>query len=1698
MLSSASRFARSLRSNSIARSCIWGEGMFTRRVAYVFFGIMAIGSATIAAGYQSKSLAPPLQPPLGGSNARIVPGAGALSSPRALVGSKAIHKAIAEAAAPSLSLIQSIQAPMTAVANGVLYIEPSEQYPPQEASQPNSAPALSQSLKLRPLSVHEGYHFPHTNSSRPLVHGALPLEVTTEGANNTGVTPWWTYEEGQIGGVGQYLINVANGNLLIQASDMAVPQRGADMTFVRTYNSFSQHDYNNSDGSIVNNYGDGWTNTFDAHIAYNDLSNGTGVSVFDGNGARIDYSKTCEGACIYNAPPGVTAFLYFDSSNDNYYWTSSDGVVQEFYDPNNSTGVAGRLKEIWGRNENTFLAFNYYFDTGGSDSTHLSKIEVSSDSTAQNSSYYATLIFSNFTMSNHSTRRLLSKLIWPDGQTNVTYTYDTSGRLSVVDEPANNAAGTTVAQWYLWNAPYLISTVNGGVWANSNGNAGGFIGFNFIGNALLVADFYGWVNPVVPVPSANPALIQPNFAANYGVAISNPYRQVGIWNTSSQPQPIATPAPAPTGAAACTSSSTVISMDTDGHETVYCWDSSNRVVQTDVWTGSTYLITKETWNAANDRTSFVDPRSQETDYAYDANDNLIAVAKPPQAVGSPRPTTYYSYDSNNNLTAMCDPVESDAAHMDWQTPPPSSDSLCSTAKGFSHFVTIAYVSPAPSYEPFNEIHKVTTPLGYHQTFAYNTSAQDGSDYGLATAITGDGITQFNNTSRTPSGEYYYDFTGNVICSSADGGNSWSVNQYDSFGLGRLLESADPDDASLTQSACPTKSPGIPGSTIVDTRSYYADGSLETSQTPAELAANVESSYTYDLDGNQLSETHNFGYNNGQGDEAPATTTDVYDGADRLVQVELPIDLSDGNLYPWYTNYLYDLTQNSDVELQGMSSGLLAHGNIFTTEEYLGFNPNGTWTDVSGAAYDALDRPTMLYKYPPCNPGNNPPITGDIICSEAPVATQNSYDASSSTLGLLSSAISPLSVTSTYTYDLDDEMTGVSFNDGGVTPNRTYAYDLDGRDTSVTSATYGSEQYQYDADGRVETVTEPTGGGVTVPAVLTYQYYGDSTRQSLVVTATPFPENSTPLFQYAYRTDGMPSALKYDTTNVSGNLSWLFTPAGRPKSQVDPNGTQSDTYDNYGRVATLAVPEGTYNSFTFDHEGDIVSVKGYDNDAQTITNWYTDRGDIAETVPSINPKYWPFSASSYADGYNNTSSTNCDVPGACSQGPPLVGFDARNAVAISGITGQYGSQCLEGNCDYSIVKYLFDNAGRPTSTQGSWCVDSGNHCNSGAVTNTFDAENHVVSTTKAWQLVPSSSCGSSSASGIPQELISGAAYTYGWGPTGQVIIDGSESLHYDGGSLLYSSNSSTGVDDIKVGYVADIIGSGVDVIDRDYAGIASGYHTSTGFSRWDPQLGMQACSPPQSDDQTPSPGMGGPYDTAPLLSLRTDGYWDGREQIQGDRTFDPYSNSWTTPDRDPGSIGDPMSQSAYMWNRNNPETNSDPSGFDSGNCDYRCLGIVTPAPIATPLQLKPSEPLNRGVPSRDGPRRNGGARQPCSGGGIPTTVHLPPGASWSKEFLAGFEHGPIPIGMSADVGQGGRFDYQRWSSVLRGGEKINIYYRPASNFGEGVYFNGAGWSEWAMDKVGEFYASTHSPPGTADVDEPLWNEGWNYAGANCRH
>ncbi len=1491
---------------------------FAKRFGSISLTIIAIGSAALAAGHQTKAGAPTVQPPLIRQHL-IVGTPSPMPTPTSSAGT------------PQYPILPGA---------GVVVAEPS-----MAAQPPNSGyqqPNLGSNQMLRPHNLFLSTARLSPQSTRPtLGHRVKNQTVNSGSPSGTGINHWWTYEEDAIPGIGKYMINVGTGNLLVQADDMAVANKGIELAFRRTYNSFSTHDYANSDGSVPNNYGDGWTNTFDAHVSPNTAGF---WSVYDIDGARYDYGSTyvSGGQTCYTPPVGQFATLCSDGAN-GLYWTKKTGTVYYFFATVGVTPVlVGRLHEIFGRHHNNHLLFQYYADaTKPLTYQYLNKITVTTEANA-----VSTLFFGDVPIQG-STYRELAAIFFPDNVTRVNYAYASNNAggasLAETDEPSNgsttNLTGNLVPQQYTYTT--RLDKVSSPRWVVSRGPTPGpttsptdGTQLEFVYNtgpfALASVTYTTNADPLIPASSNGAPNSVPASQVQSGYSPA-PY----LSRTVSVNYPSPTSENCASGAAAATDWS-----DSYGHHTAYCVDSSQRVVESHEYTGDsapgpTYLTLKQGWDSNSDLTSTKDARGNQTDYAFDSNGNTIAVAAP--AVGGIRATSLYLYDSNNNVLAYCDPVWSNTNGKNWS--PPASPQACPQQSGV---MQLTWGPPTGGVDPFGELQTMTKPLGYSTTFAYALGPQGGNDYGLPTSATGSQINQLAGPAVTPTQNFSYDASGNLICySKATSGPTptpapsispipapttatWAL-AYDQDS--RVTQIADPDDGStLSVNACGKASNST---TTVSYKYYYPNGQLQETETAAQHALDQTPpspgvnfppggvSYQYDADGNATMEVHNHGF-------AQGLTQKWYDGEDRLVEVLLPYEgrqfddqgANDGSS-AWSTRYIYDLTQGGTVSI-GSTTGIAAHENLFKTQENFGT----AWSDVKGNAFDALDRTTAKYAYAP---GVNGLKTWS-----------STYDATSGTLGLLSTSVDPLSEVATLTYDaMGRELQVVYSGDNGLTPGETYAYDEDGRTLSITSNTNPSQeqQYTYDADGNKLTSVEPSSLGSA--ATLTNVYYSNGWRKSLAVSSQTLTQTSPPLFQYAYRGDGR---LAWQKSNyLSANVfAKLYTAAGRLAGQFDPVGATAYGYDSYGQESSLhlAVPGAstTIGNYAYDAEGSLTQ-KTFSG-LNPTTNSYNLRGEIVHSTwpgPGVG-KFAAHSVHGYMQPINNNQCSGT-CPG---DGLDAVVVDGFNAVALSD-----GPPCPLGDCG-APQTWAYDNAGRMTTEQLRFYLTQ-KYSGLGTETRTYDALNRTeAQNSQPWPLT----CGGYGSDSINVY----DTRTYTWGPNGhpEEIVSTSTAnfgqqtadrrLHWDGDQLLFTSGTGQ-LDDLKVDTTADFTPqdanfTGLTMWDRDLDGAAFSMHNTNG------EAGITAHSPYGLDHCAAHNTTGFPAsfgwvfsgsnqevaNAGLIIEPRTDGIFDGINTIQGVRTYDDAASTWTSPDAYAGEVDDPMSQKSYMWNRNDPVLYSDPSGY----------------------------------------------------------------------------------------------------------------------------------------------------------------------------
>jgi YD repeat-containing protein len=1264
----------------------------------------------------------------------------------------------------------------------------------------------------------------------------------------TGYHPWWTYKTETSPGIGNVFVNVGSGNMMLDAVDMNVPHKGVPLVYKRTFNSQSSHDVLGSDGTQASVTGNGWTSTYDAHLSGDDVAGP--LTVWDDTGARFDY--TWNGSS-WIPPMGEHSTLVSDGQC-GFLWTNKSGVTLYFVRLSQGTcpsswslygGYAGRLRQIFGRNHNTYLTLNYAWVAGNASATgRIASISVQAESGLQ-----ATL-----NLSDVAGYQVVTSLTRPDG-TLVNYNYGSGGYLTGISHPRNsNANSTTETYGYGQQQPGIttMSWAAGPKWNEAclEGNCGadgGYLYFSYQFGAatvdsanMLQIDHYAAVNPTI-ADGISSGPIHAGYSPSYTDYLIEYFTTGnGAWPTF---------------------------RDSDGHAVNWVVDGSYRATQTQAFVGgSTYLTENQSWDNNNNLVSYVDPRGNETDAAYDAAGNPVAVARP----GSPRPTTLIDYDAFGNVQAVCDPAQT-FPNGTWSGQyTAGSDTYCTSLLGSSNHQSFAYTYPA--YEPYGQLSSITSASGYVRAIYYDAASQAGMDFGLPTRVAGTGITQFDSaTQRIPSSSARYDQNGNVICFMADSSSSaTAVMTYDA--MNRLLKSADPDDSSLTSSAC-AKTAGIAGSTIVTTRTYNPDGSLATSQSPSEAAAGYGTVYSYDYDGNTTAVSP---YQGNPSSPQAARIKSWYDGVDRLVETLQPADPNTSGDFPIAMRYVYDLSQGGlATTLAGQS--VAAHGNLYLTEKNTkpGAPGVGPWIDFKYSAFDLLNRVTTDYAFAPCPAVTSAPAPqGPIYCSQPAFATQYDWDSSqlpnsTSAPGQLVATLDGVGASRRYTYSALNSVADISYSgDGGKTTSVTYAYDLDGRLLKATNSNTATSAppvnwvtYSYSPDGDL---TQVANGALNQRT--NYTYYPDRLLAGVgSVISSPAIVSQPNLYQYAYRADG---ALSHEAFGASSqSITWTYTPGGRMTAMTDFGGLPSisaEYNDGYGRLSKYTTPSGSYASISYDSQGQMLQYSDPYSaiDGEMVSSHYNIRNDLISRTYQPNPGNKP--------GFQYSNVQGVLVQNSSDQ------YDGRTGAPLFLTTNS--------------ALFTYDRVGRLLNGL------------------TYDAESRVVSGDAGVYARAEDVYCNNGGTPAPE---SAQALSYHYDAQGQLFQDISavaqtqtiRQWFWNGKTPLYTttmnSNGSYKTVNPLQGYGADGLGSvssngnpGLTVTDLDFDGAIAGYHNNTGHSSWGATNPFRQWCVGFTDTLPASGNYIGPNGTPPADDGSSDA---GITVMSTGRAFLSHGMGFATPD-----------------------------------------------------------------------------------------------------------------------------------------------------------------------------------------------------------
>lgn len=393
-----------------------------------------------------------------------------------------------------------------------------------------------------------------------------------------------------------------------------------------------------------------------------------------------------------------------------------------------------------------------------------------------------------------------------------------------------------------------------------------------------------------------------------------------------------------------------------------------------------------------------------------------------------------------------------------------------------------------------------------------------------------------------------------------------------------------------------------GGSQVQTWTY--DNQLNvTSETDA---LNHTASYTYDGNGNRLTETDavgtvtytysGFGEVLTRTDQLGGVTTNTFDAQGNLLATE--------DARGKTTNFINDsrglLLTVTDARGKVTSFGYDSAGNLITKTDALNHqtkfaydarsrltSTTNTLGNVTAIAYDAggrlrqvtqADGTTISYEYDLAGQrtamtdakGNRSTFGYDganRLASEVDALNQStsySYDSMSN----LTTSTDALGRATNFDYDDFNRLVKITYPRATTNATRlfeTIEYDADGKVTKRIDTAGRATQYQYDAVNRLTSVTDPAAQETR------YEYNARSETTALV-------DAIGQRYRFNYNSTGQLTHIRRGATA----MTFTYDAAGNRKTRTDYSGAPTDyTYDALNRLKTISYPDTTTVSYTYD-------------------------------------------------------------------------------------------------------------------------------------------------------------------------------------------------------------------------------------------------------------------------------------------------------------------------------------------------------------------------------------------------------------------------------------------------------------------------------------------------------------------------------------
>ncbi|HEY9692384.1 MAG TPA: Calx-beta domain-containing protein [Oculatellaceae cyanobacterium] len=473
------------------------------------------------------------------------------------------------------------------------------------------------------------------------------------------------------------------------------------------------------------------------------------------------------------------------------------------------------------------------------------------------------------------------------------------------------------------------------------------------------------------------------------------------------------------------------------------------------------------------------------------------------------------------------------------------------------------------------------------------------------------------------------------------------------------------------------------------------------------------------------------------------------------------------------------------------------------------------------------------------------------------------------LGNITSAVNRRGNTIQYTYSTSGLLTKKQFTDGS---NVSYSYDTKGNLTSVTDAT-GMITMQYDTANQLTKITYPTGRS------LTYTYNADGQRTKLVSQ------------------DGYTVNYGYDTV---GRLKTLTNATGQSIISYD--------YDNAGRLTKETNGNGTYTTYEYDQQSQLIRLSNYKAD-NTVNSKFEYAYDNLGRRTSMTTLEGTFQY-----GYDATGQlTSVVTPTNRTINYQYDAAGNRLGVTDSGATTDYTTNDLNQYINFGNAGYTYDKDGNLIGK-----IEGGQ-----TSTYTYDVENRlvkVVSPQGTWEY-QYDGLGNRVAT-----VLNGQRTEYLLDPTGLGDIVG----EYNGSTLV--ANYTHGI-----GLVSRVNGSNSNYYDADAIGSTIGLTASDG------SYVNRYSYLPFGEDLTKVEGVANPFEYVGQWGVMDEG--NGLDFMRA-RFYDTGLGRFTSVD----PIGlNGEDTNFYRYVENNPVSFADPEG----------LWISVAVRIGS-AALKLAQPLGRNI------------------------------------------------------------------------------------------------------------------------------------------